>query len=941
MADASDARGVRAMLRRLAGPRWAWISCLSLLAFLAALVLFLAYVLPGILRPRIERDVSQALHRKLSIERIEIHPLSLSAAVQGLRLLEADGAGEFLSFQRLEVRASLSSLTAMAPVLREVRLSAPHVHLARLGPGRFSTDDIVAALHESGPAQKPSAPAAGAPPRFAVHNISISGGRFEFDDEVEGAHHIVEDFSLGVPFISSFASQEEVFVEPAVHALVDGAALDVKGEARPFASTRDASVKLDVDGIDLARYLGYLPAAVSVKLPSGTLDLHLQADIRAPRDGVPSIHLSGRTLVHGLALGVAGASRALKFKEVELQIAHAELPAGRLEASLTLNGKARLGATGTTAVSPLHADLALTLEDFDLVPFTALFADKVNLRLTRALAHARAKVLVDADGAGTLAGFILGDFGVTRLATVDVVNSNDFVDWDELALAGVRIGLAPLSVRVDRVALKNLYARVIISPEGRINLQDIVRRPKEAARSLTVAEAAGPGAAPAVPKPPQPSPPAGAPLPVSVGEVLVQGGHVRFTDNFIKPRYSADLDKLDGSVKDLSARDDARAAVDVKGEVNGAPLLIGGTFNPIAAQMQLDIRAGVHDMELAPLTPYSGKYVGYRIERGKMSFDVAYRLEGRELTAQNHLVLDQLSFGDKVDSPSATSLPVQLAIALLKDGNGVIDINLPIGGSLDDPQFSVGGVLLRVLVNLVTKAVTSPFALLGSLLGNSTEELSWVDFAPGESAVAPSIESRLKTLSGALAQRPGLKLDIGGWADPVADRGALQHARVRSKLRALKREDLVAQNALIRSAEVSVSPQEAPALLARVYESTIPAAERAAAGAPASSAGAGAPAPIAPIAPEAMEARLAAREAVADDDLRALGNARAQSVKAWLKTIGNVPEERLALVEAKIAQAPAPGDPASATATAAPVAGGSPPAANPPKIGSRVEFALH
>ncbi len=160
------------------------------------------------------------------------------------------------------------------------------------------------------------------------------------------------------------------------------------------------------------------------------------------------------------------------------------------------------------------------------------------------------------------------------------------------------------------------------------------------------------------------------------------------------------------------------------GTVNDAPLLIGGRINPLARDLTLDIKASVHDMELAPLSPYSGKYVGYRIERGKLSFDVAYQLQDRQLQAQNRLVLDQLTFGDKVDSPSATSLPVLLAVALLKDRHGVIDIDLPIGGSLDDPQFSVGGVIVKVLVNLITKAVTAPFALLGRLFGGGTEEMS-------------------------------------------------------------------------------------------------------------------------------------------------------------------------------------------------------------------------
>jgi hypothetical protein len=907
---------------------WLRRTVIGVAALVAALLLFITYALPGIVRSQAERMVGEKLHRQMTIGRIEIHPFSLGVSVFGLHLMEADGRSVFAAFDRLDVRLSAASLVHMAPVVREVHLVKPYVHFARMALNAYSTDDIVAAL-AAGPPPPPPPPDA-APAQFAVNNIQVEGGRFVFDDVPKNAHHEITEFSLGLPFVSSFPSEEEVFVEPRLNAVIDGAPLHLTGEARPFAPTREATIAIDVDDVDLTRYIDYLPSPPPVHLPTGLLDLHLKLKVLLAKDKPPELGVSGKATLRTLDIRTTEGKPLVKLGEVELAVGEAHVPAGPLAATLTIDRKGRIAVTGDTAISPLHASLALQVENLDLLPLQPIFADRVNLRVTHAELAARAKVLIDQPAGAPLAGSVEGEVALNRLATIDSLTTSDFLNWDTLALRGIKVRLAPLAVHVDEVDLDKLYARVIISPAGRINLQDIVREKSAARVSLTdanaapaPAEKAAPPAAPAAP--PRAAGPAGPP--VTIGKVVVKGGHVRFSDNFIKPRYSADLMELNGSVTGLSSDPASRADVDVRGKVNDAPLLIGGRVNPLARDLALDIKASVHDMELAPLSPYSGKYVGYRIERGKLSFDVAYQLADRQLHAENRLVLDQLTFGDKVDSPTATSLPVQLAVALLKDRNGVIDINLPIGGSLDDPEFSVGGIIVKVLINLITKAVTAPFALIGNLFGGSSEELSSLEFDPGLAVVAPARDDSLKKLAKALAERPGLKLDITGWADPVVDREALRRLRVEAQLRALKRQDLAARGTAQSPAQVEVAPQEYAGLLARLYASEI--------------LGKAAPAPAGPHArPPAtpatpppsvaeMEQALRAQQQIGDDDLRALGNHRAQAAKDWLRTIGLVPEERMALVDAKIgpaaeaAPAPAAAPAAEATAAASASAPGS------------------
>jgi hypothetical protein len=275
------------------------------------------------------------------------------------------------------------------------------------------------------------------------------------------------------------------------------------------------------------------------------------------------------------------------------------------------------------------------------------------------------------------------------------------------------------------------------------------------------------------------------------------------------------------------------------------------------------------------------KYAGYGIEKGTLSVRLSYLVHERELEAQNNIYVDQLTFGEKVDSPTATKLPVQFAVALLKDKNGVIDVNLPVAGSLDDPQFSVGGVIVQVFVNLIEKAVTSPFAAIGSLFGGG-EELAFVEFAPGSAAVDAAQEAKLATLAKALNERPGLRLEAGGRIDADADRQALQRAAVDQQVQAAKASDI--ENGIVAAAggaEPKVMPAEYAKYLAAAYRAAD--FER-----PFDAKGALQELPVAD-----MERLMLANAKVSDEDLRLLAQTRAQAAKDWLVGTGKIATERV------------------------------------------------
>jgi len=545
----------------------------------------------------------------------------------------------------------------------------------------------------------------------------------------------------------------------------------------------------------------------------------------------------------------------------------------RMDFKASVNKSGRMSVNGTVGFFPLHADLALDIKGVDILPLQPLLAHKINLRVTNANLSSNGRIKLDAAGDGTLQGGFKGDATLGDLATVDKAGGNDFLRWKSLHAAGMDVRFAPFGMSIEQVALADFFARITIAPTGRINLQDIVH-----------SETSQP--APASPSARRQADQTRMP-PIVIKRVSLQGGRIRFTDNFIKPNYSASLSQFGGVLSGLSSDPSTRADVDLRGEVNSAPLSVSGKINPLQGDLFLDLKANVRGMELAPLSAYSGKYVGYGIEKGKLSFEVGYRVDKRQLTAENRLVLDQLTFGDKIDSPHATNLPVHFAVALLADRNGVIDINLPIAGSLDDPEFSIGAIVFKLVGNAIAKAVTQPFAMLGKLFGGGAE-LSSMTFDPGRAVVPATGEEKLRSLAKALAERPGLKLDIIGHADLEADREGLKHAQIERKVRALKIRDLRAKGVEVEPGSVTVNREEYPALLLRAYRNeTFPK--------PRNMLGLPKDLPV-----EEMEKLLMANADIDEDDLVALGNQRAQAVKNWLQKNGQVPAERMFIVAAKV-----------------------------------------
>ena len=286
---------------------------------------------------------------------------------------------------------------------------------------------------------------------------------------------------------------------------------------------------------------------------------------------------------------------------------------------------------------------------------------------------------------------------------------------------------------------------------------------------------------------------------IKVGTITLQGGRINFSDNHIKPNYSADLLEIGGRISGFSSAETQGGNLDLRGKLgSGAPLEITGKINPLSKDLLVDLTIRLKDIELSSFTPYSGRYVGYTIKKGKLGMELKYLIVKRQLEYQEQDLLNQFTLGDKVESSEATKLPVKLAISLLKDRKGEINLNIPVKGSLDDPKFSVFRIVLQVLGNLLVKAATSPFALMGAVFGGG-QQLDYLEFDYGSAEIKKENEARVNTLIKVLQDRPGIKLDIEGHVDLEKDRDGLLDLTFQRKLKAQKLKEMVRERGCPRA----------------------------------------------------------------------------------------------------------------------------------------------
>jgi uncharacterized protein involved in outer membrane biogenesis len=496
------------------------------------------------------------------------------------------------------------------------------------------------------------------------------------------------------------------------------------------------------------------------------------------------------------------------------------------------------------------------------------------------------EVSMDAESEIGANGFVQID----KLKTVDRALKEDFIKWDVTRAEGFSYDSRGGKLRIKSIKMRAPYARILIAPDETVNLTEVLTPANPVPVVEVSDEAVGlqyreyEGTA------------------MVIDSVTINDGSMNFADFWIQPNYAVSVQSLNGSVVGLSSDPASRARLALEGKVDRhAPATIGGEVNLLSAALFTDIQMKFAGVEMTSVTPYSGRFAGYKIEKGKLTVDLSYHVENRQLIAKQKFVIDQLQLGEKVDSPDAVSLPLKLAVALLKDKNGVIDIDLPMTGSLDDPKFRIGPLIWKLFVGLLTKIATAPFALIGALFGGG-EEMNFVDFAPGSAALDPAGQEKMAGLLKGLQERPALQVDVPMAYLPELDGQVLGRKRLDTTLAALAAGERSERKRVDPEADAAAlaDPERRLELLTALYRQE---------------SGAEAPLPAQALAYEAMKKKertpelLAAASAELEDELIAkmpvpaialeeLGKARAQSIQDALLSGGQVDPGRVFVITA-------------------------------------------
>ncbi|KVG78609.1 AsmA family protein [Burkholderia ubonensis] len=577
-----------------------------------------------------------------------------------------------------------------------------------------------------------------------------------------------------------------------------------------------------------------------------------------------------------------------------------------VELKATLNRKGSLNVSGDVTAQPLKLGLKIDGNRLDAAAFEPYFGSALNATVASALLNANGNLAFAQANGATRASY-RGDAALVDVRMLDKATSDPFAGWRSLALSNLKATYDEKGTDVDaaRVTFSNFYGRVLLDAQGRLNLKDIVAKESGPAQSLTrdtskgetapaaasaavaVAQQAFAPAAASASTVVKAAPPPQNPVRVHFGEFVLQNGRVNYTDNFIKPNYTANLVAIKGTIGAFGTDSTTSAPVDVAANLAGnGPITIKGTVNPLIAKPALDLTATAHDIELTNLTPYSAKYAGYPITKGKLNVDLHYQLANDQLSANNHIFIDQLTFGDHVENDTATKLPVKLAISLLKNSRGEIDVSLPVSGSLSNPEFSVGGLIWRAVLNLIAKAVTSPFTLLAHAFGGGGEELGYVEFAPGSDELADAQQKKLDTVVKMLNEKASIRLDLIGRVDPDKDTPGLRETYVDRLVRQQKLKDVVGQGESIDPRSVKVEPAEYHTYLTRAYKAADFKKPRNLIGLQKT------------LPDDDMRKALAEHAPVDEGSLRTLAQARAQSVRQYLE--GKIDSSRMFIVAPKL-----------------------------------------
>jgi len=439
--------------------------------------------------------------------------------------------------------------------------------------------------------------------------------------------------------------------------------------------------------------------------------------------------------------------------------------------SYLIQNSGKSDITGKIIPVPFSLKAALNLDDIALATIQPYLNEQVKMTIEEGTLSIDGDLNLSSKE-DTVNGGFEGSINIDQFNTSDQTVNQRLVGWKHLTITPIKINFNPLAIDISDIRLEEPYGRIIVTEDRSTNLSQLVVAPKPAQQKAVQKKEQQTSDSKTSP-----------PIPITIDRILLNNGAAYFADLSLKPQFGTGIQNINGEISGLSSDNLERANVSIKGTIEDyGKALIKGKVNPLSGDLYTDLDVKFNNIELSTLTAYSGRYAGYAIEKGKLSLHLNYKIANRMLDGNNKLIIDQLELGTTVDSEESVSLPLELALAILKDRNGIIDIDLPTKGDMDDPEFKISGLVIKAFLNVITKAVTAPFSMLGNLVGGDSDSLSSVAFEAGNADLGTEQIANLAVLSDALKERPQLMLEIRAMVDQEADGKALKELKLNKQI---------------------------------------------------------------------------------------------------------------------------------------------------------------
>ncbi|ABA57760.1 Protein of unknown function DUF748 [Nitrosococcus oceani ATCC 19707] len=561
-----------------------------------------------------------------------------------------------------------------------------------------------------------------------------------------------------------------------------------------------------------------------------------------------------------------------------------------------LNKQGQLLARGHVTALPPSADLEIHLESLSLLPFQPYLNRFLKLKLISGNLEAKGNVAYAQSNDAPNFQF-KGDLVLQKFAAEDTLLDERFLGWENLKFERVLVGLFPSRIHIDNIALDAPYGKVTINENKKINIKEVLS-PLAGKKESQSADPSSTSAS--------------KPLPIAINSIRIKKGSANFADLSVSPKFSMGIHSLQSEIQNLSSMDQGRSSISLEGTVESyGEMSMTGKSNLFALERATEFSAFARNIALPEFTPYATEFLGYPIEKGKLSLDLTYRIKEDQIQGKNGILLKNLDLGKKVESPKAIDAPIKLAIGLLKDSQGKIAIQVPIEGNLNAPKFSYGHLIGEALTGVIGKVISSPFRLLGSLVGAKEDvDLGFIEFRPMGSKLLPPAQEKLLQLAKALKKRPELQLQIQGRYDPITDSNFWK----KEKFEVILSDQLKQQSgASDKGKNALVRQQALEQLYLKQFSIKSLNQQRAQYGLQPVKTGAGNVEPNNASSLEkklssyrkALEKKLIEAQPVSKNKLQQLGQERANAIKAYLVSKGGIQEKRLGILQVESTQSPA------------------------------------